>query len=195
MIIVRMIKYWHDYQKRELQERFRDLDELANWIFGQMRVDYTSEHGRNLLSFPKCDADDSIYNISVRPEYGGYVFWIKQIEDEHSGIVFSDGTFTGGQKHCTKAVGEWLMRCENRKRNPTFNFAPDEADSASKEDFLSGNLVKRAVKKIHEAGGCDARDEYSKGYDDAITVALNILLEETGLTIEDILDYEWSKGD
>ena len=190
MIRVRIIQYWNDNHKNELEERFRDLEELADWMFSRMRVDYTSEYGRNLLSFPKCDVDERIYSISVRPDYGSYVFWIKQIEDEHSGIIFSDGTFTAGQKHCTKAVREWLARCEKRKKNPTFNFAPDEADTDSKEDFISGNLVKRAAKKIHEAGGCDAKDEYSKGYDDAITVALNILLEETGFTIEDVLDYK-----
>lgn len=194
MITVRMIQYWNDYHKRELEERFRDLEELADWIFRRMRTDYTSEYGRNLLSFPKCDVTDKIYAISVMPEYGSYEFWIKQIEDEHSGIVFSDGTFTAGRKHCTKAVREWLERCERRKRNPVFNFAPDEADTASKEDSVSEWFIKRAARKIHEAGGCDATDEYSKGYDDAITVALNILLEETGFTIEDILDYGEDKG-
>ena len=126
MITVRMIQYWNDYNKKELREQFRSLKELEDWIFGQMRVDYSSEHGRNLLSFPKCDVKDRIYEISIRPECGGCVYWIKQIEDDGSGIIFSDGTFTAGQKHCTRAVQEWLAGCEGRKRNPTFNFASDE---------------------------------------------------------------------
>ena len=213
MITVRMIQYWNDYHKKELRERFRDLEELADWIFNQMRVDYTSEHGRNLLSFPKCDTAERTYQISVSPESGAYVFWVKLIEDEYSGIIFSDGTFTAGQKHCTKAVREWLIKCEARKKSPTFNFAPDETDTAFngdsrsehdsdfmdkdnknfKEDFVSGRLIKRAAKKIHNAGGCDAKDEYSKGYDAAITVALNILLDETGYAIEEILDFEDDK--
>lgn len=37
-------------------------------------------------------------------------------------------------------------------------------------------------------------DEYSNGYDTAISAALNILLRETGYTIEDILDYEGEHG-
>lgn len=45
-------------------------------------------------------------------------------------------------------------------------------------------------KRLHDAGGCDATDDYSQGYDDAITLALNIFLEGTGYTIEEILDYE-----
>lgn len=218
MLTVRIIQYWNDYHKKELKEQFKDLEELADWIFNQMRVDYSSEHGENLLSFPKCDIRDRIYEISVRPECGGYVFWIKQIEDEYSGILFSDGTFTAGQKHCTRAVREWLARCENRKKNPTFNFAPDEAETDAdfkedfmsgrvirycmnkdnknfNEDYVSGRLVKRAIRKIHNAGGCDAQDEYSKGYDAAIELALDILLEETGYTIEEILDYEEDKED
>ncbi len=213
MITVRMIQYWNDYHKKELRERFGGLGELADWIFDQMRVDYTSESGKNMLSFPKCDTGSSTYEISVRPEYGGYVFWIKLIEDENSGIIFSDGTFTAGQKHCTKAVRKWLARCEDRKKNPTFHFASDEAEAGEdfredfmsgrviryymdkdnkniNEDYISGRLVKRAIRKIHNAGGCDAEDEYSKGYDDAITVALNILLEETGYVLEDALDDE-----
>lgn len=60
---------------------------------------------------------------------------------------------------------------------------------ATGEDFISGCAVKKAARRIHEAGGCDAGDGYSKGYDDAITLALGILLEETGYLLEDILDY------
>ena len=52
----------------------------------------------------------------------------------------------------------------------------------------SGKVIKRVGRKIHEAGGCDAEDDYSRGYDDAITLALSILLEETGYDIEDIID-------
>lgn len=56
--------------------------------------------------------------------------------------------------------------------------------------FVSGCVVKRAAKRMHNAGGCDAEDDYSKGYDDAITIAIDILLEETGYCVEEILDYE-----
>ncbi|MCM1221619.1 MAG: hypothetical protein NC548_44790 [Lachnospiraceae bacterium] len=129
MITVRMIQYWNDYHKKELREHFGSLEGLEEWIFDQMRVDYASEQGRGYLSFPRCDTSDRIYRISVRPERGGHVFWIKMIEDEESGIIFSDGTFTAGQKHCTKAVRKWLAGCEDRKKKPVFRFAPDEADT------------------------------------------------------------------
>ena len=118
MITVRMIQYWNDYRKKERREQFRGLKELEDWIFGQMCVDYSSEDGRGFLTFPECDVEKHIYQISVQPECGGCVYWIKQIEDDRSGIIFSDGTFTAGQKHYTRAVREWLAGCEKRKKNP-----------------------------------------------------------------------------
>ena len=210
MITVRMIQYWNDYHKKEVRERFNGLAELEEWIFGQMRVDYSSEHGRNLLSFPRCDVEGNIYRISVQPEHGSYVYWIKQIEDDHSGILFSDGTFTAGRKHCTKMVREWLAGCERRKNAPTFYFAPDGAgaDGGHNEnilygcvdepcmnknggdDMISRQVIRKVAKRIHEIGGCDATDEYSEGYDDAINAALDILLKETGYTVDEVLSYD-----
>ena len=62
------------------------------------------------------------------------------------------------------------------------------------EKFVTADSVKKAAKRIHEAGGCDATDEYGRGYDDAVTLALDILLEETGYVIEDIIEYGEDKG-
>ncbi len=43
-------------------------------------------------------------------------------------------------------------------------------------NFIPENSIRKAAEKIHEAGGCDGTDEYSRGYNDAVTLALNILL-------------------
>lgn len=197
MITVRIIQYWNDYHKKGLRERFENLAALADWIFSQMQVDYSQKNGRDFLSFPRCRTVTEIYEISVRPNYGGHVFWIKQIEDDYRGILFSDGTFTAGQKHCTKDVREWLADCEKRKQNPAFRFAPDIAKHPSPftKKFIPEPVFLKAAKKIHEAGGCDAGDDYSQGYDAAITTALKILLEETGYRVEDIVDYEDTEED
>lgn len=53
----------------------------------------------------------------------------------------------------------------------------------------AADAVKRAAYRIHVAGGCDAADSYGEGYDDAITLALDIIMEETGLGISEILEY------
>lgn len=127
MLSVRIIQYWNDYHKIEMREEFADLNGLADWIFGQMRADYSTGSGKRLLSFPKCSTCSSIYEISVRPDYGSPSFLIGQIEDDRSGILFSDGTFTAGRKHCTEEVRIWLAECRRRQENPEFNFAPDHA--------------------------------------------------------------------
>lgn len=191
MVTVRIIEYWNDYRKKEKRERFNDLDGLADWIFSQMQVDYSSRDNRLSLSFPICNAVDKIYEITVRPEHGGPMLWMKQIEDDYRGILFSDGTFTAGRKHCTRDVRQWLAECEERRKNPFFNFAQDEPepDVLSAEEITMSDAVKRVAYKIHMAGGCDAADDYSRGYDDAVAMALNILLEEISFGMEDILNY------
>ena len=170
MITVRMIEYWNDYRKKERKERFMSLEHLADWIFDQMKVNYSDKRWTYSLYFPKCETRDRISYISVTPEYGGSCLWIKLIEEDGLGIIFSDGTFTARQ-----------------------NFAPDEpeqeTDDAMTERAISADAVKMVAYKIHKAGGCDAKDEYSKGYDEAISLALDILLKETGLDFDEVMDY------
>jgi len=197
MITARIIEYWNDYRKRERKERFMDLEHLADWIFDQMQVDYTSKNWRFSLYFPKCETRDRISHISLMPEYNGPTFWIKLIEEDGLGIIFSDGTFTVGQKYCTKRVKKWLAECDERQHKPTFNFAPDgpevpeapETETVLAEGTVSAGAVKMAAYRIHMAGGCDAEDQYSKVYDEAISLALDILLKETGLDFDEVMDY------
>lgn len=48
--------------------------------------------------------------------------------------------------------------------------------------------AKRILLRLHNAGGCGAQDDYSKGWDEAITEAIRIVEEETGTRIEEVLD-------
>lgn len=48
--------------------------------------------------------------------------------------------------------------------------------------------TKNILLRLHNAGGCDAQDDYSKGWDEAITEAIRIVEEETGTRIEEVLD-------
>ncbi len=45
MITARIIEYWNDYNQHEMRERLQGLDALADWIFGQMSVDYSGPQG------------------------------------------------------------------------------------------------------------------------------------------------------
>lgn len=196
MITAKITEYRNDYNQHERRERFQDLDAFADWIFGQMQVNYSDKDGSFALWFPKCDDIRWLSYIKVIPEYNGPSLWIKQIEDDSRGILFSDGTFTAGQKHCTRDVREWLAKCEERRKHPVFHFAPDmpeedgmDSHTAPPDRAVSIDRIKKAIYRIHEAGGCDAADEYGKGYDDAIVVAVNILLDEFGLAFEDVEDH------
>lgn len=112
-----------DFQKKNCEKTFSDLDELENWIFNQMKQDY-NKYGA--MTFPTL----KFYNkygfsgpgrISFQPEYGDADIWIHKIESSQ-GIIFSDGTYTSGQKHWSRQVQEWLQHCDDRKRAPKFNF-------------------------------------------------------------------------
>lgn len=155
MITVRMIHYWNDDVKWEETKRFGNLGDLEDWIFNQMRVDYSRENGQFYLSFPKCGKNEDIHGISICPESGSHTTWIKQIADDGKGIIFSDGTFTAGQKHATAQVRYWLQECENRRRSPSFHFAPDDTGRpySLQEKSVQESAVKRAAKRIPEGSG------------------------------------------
>lgn len=124
MLRVKYERYWNDYIHKNEERRFRDLDDLEEWMFDQMEQDYTKKF---VMCFPTPDAAKRIgetgpWKIEFRPKWGGESFWIKQIECER-GIIFSDGTFTSGQKHWSEEVKTWLTHCEERRKTPKFNFA------------------------------------------------------------------------
>ena len=200
MITIRMIEDWNDYNQRERKEKFQSLDALADWIFGQMCVNYSDPYGSHALSFPSCKDERNIYQISIMPTATEQTLWIKLIGDDNRGILFSDGTFTAGQKYCTKDVKEWLAKCEERRKHPVFPFASELPETDRMDDHtelpegvVPVNRIKKAIYRIHEAGGCDATDKYGQGCDDAIAVAVNILLDEFGLMFEEIEDYHDSQ--
>lgn len=56
------------------------------------------------------------------------------------------------------------------------------------KDGIMASKVEKALLEIHRAGGCDAEDEYSRGWDAAITEAIQIIEKETGIKIADVLD-------
>ena len=106
MITAKIVKYYNDYNQKAFDKTFENLDELADWIFDQMQLD--NRFGK-------------WYEISVRPNYGGYVYWIHEIDSE-SGIIFSSGKYTAGKDFCAEKVQEWFQKCEERKKHPKFNF-------------------------------------------------------------------------
>lgn len=53
---------------------------------------------------------------------------------------------------------------------------------------LGENKTKEILLEIHNIGGCDATDDYSKGWDAAVTEAIKVVENITGINIEDVLN-------
>lgn len=51
-------------------------------------------------------------------------------------------------------------------------------------------LIKNILLQVHNIGGCDAEEEdrYSKGWDEAVSAVITMIEEETGVSIEEVLD-------
>lgn len=109
--------YTNDFLRRNQEILVFSLKELENRIFEKIEFDYTKKENRHKIFFPtECPS-----TIVIDPAITHPLIWIHQIEDV-KGIIFSDGTYTAGQKHWSKEVKEWLKHCKNRIENPKFNF-------------------------------------------------------------------------
>ncbi len=60
--------------------------------------------------------------------------------------------------------------------------------SAGLRDGMMDIAVKSILRKLHDAGGCDADDAWSQGWDAAISEAIRIVEDESGMKITDVLD-------
>ncbi len=124
MLKIKYERYWNDYHRVDEEAVFPDLTGLEEWIFGQMKQNYTAK--QRVMSFPTPEAakrihSDGPWTIEFTPQYGGPDFWIHTIATS-KGIIFSDGKYTAGQTHWSKDVQAWLEHCEQRRKTPTFNF-------------------------------------------------------------------------
>lgn len=114
----------HGKAKREFRDEvvgFAGLDDLEDWIFGQMRCGYSDKHA---MSFPDGDAFRGIVFLPYGPDGNGFLYSCIRIHriDNEDGIIFSDGYTTNGQEHCSKEVQEWLEGCRKRQMEPKFHF-------------------------------------------------------------------------
>ena len=59
-------------------------------------------------------------------------------------------------------------------------------------EYISRN---EAYQKLHNAGGCDATDEWSKGYDDGITEAIRITNEIPAADVAPVMHGYWCEDE
>lgn len=127
MFKIKYEEYHNDYDRKNHEKKFLYLSDLEEWIFGQMQRDYTKD--RMVLYFPGKDIGG---RVEFQPVCGGATFWIHLIED-NDGILFSDGTYTAGQKFTHGDIQEWFDHCRERQEHPKFRFVkdgPKQADNS-----------------------------------------------------------------
>lgn len=118
MIRIRYEEYYNDYRRTHHRKTFENLDEVADWIFMQMKTNYSDKQkGWLYMSFPILTASC----ITFKPEHGKAAYWIHEISDER-GILLTDGIYTAGKKHISKEVVEWSEKCKKRQYDPQFIF-------------------------------------------------------------------------
>lgn len=133
---------------------------------------------------------DEHYTKGVAGLMNGCALRCKQDGDRVPGTIFSEGALMVGNNRCAREA-QCPAGYEGKNQKTRINSVSGmpEDDEISVRKTVPADVVRRVAYKIHEAGGCDAVDSYSKGHDDAITLALDIIMEETGLGISEILEY------
>lgn len=124
MLKVKYEQYWNDSNRKIEELTCLDLEDLENWMFDQMEQNYTVSE--NAMNFPTPEVALRIgartpWAIGLKPKQDGETFLVRLIQSDQ-GIIFSDGTFTAGQKHWSTQVRDWLIHCEERRKAPQFNF-------------------------------------------------------------------------
>lgn len=176
MLKVKYERYITDYNRQMQEKEVRDLAELENWIFDQMQQDYTKER---CMFFPTLEIMAKIRMtvpsaITFTPTFGGPKFSIKDIRNEYGGIIFSDGTFTSGQKYWNKSVQKWLSHCEERRKTPQFNFVEDEEIQPGIQEKPAQTQVEKVISNLaswangNSCNGCPEKD-------DTVFQAVNLL--------------------
>lgn len=120
MIRIYYEEYYNDYKKEYYEKEFRNLTDLEDWIFWQMKrpYDHKDKTNRYAMFFPHLTEPS---RIEFTPTWGGPSYWIDMIENDF-GIMFSDGKYTNGYTHWNDEVKEWLAHCDKRRDTPEFKF-------------------------------------------------------------------------
>lgn len=189
MVKIKYERYWNDFIRKSEEKTFYGLDELANWIFDQMQQDYTKDF---VMSFPtpeklrRIRETDGPYRIEFKPTRGGESIWIYLIQDSN-GIIFSDGRFTSGKKHWSRAVQEWCIACDKRQHAPTFNFVDEQPAEPVEKWFAATRWSADDVISAADEQGVKLTEEQAvkwwekneKLMEDALTQCGNDILAST----------------
>ena len=110
----KIVKYYNDYNQKAFDKTFENLDELADWIFDQMQLDYTKKPGCDFLTFPT-DRFGKWYEIQYDRIMGDMCTGFTKLTVKVA-LFFRVGNIQPGKILCRK-VQEWFQKCEERKKH------------------------------------------------------------------------------
>jgi len=111
MITILAKKYRNDYSNQMCTMRFSSLTDLFEHLV-KISLDFADKK-RSWIPVP---SEGKQYDWCSRIEIDNKTdyldcFWIYKIENEN-GILYSNGTYTDGEKFCAKSVEDWLVKCK-----------------------------------------------------------------------------------
>ena len=125
MLTVKGEYYYNNFTRYNFSKSFKNFDELKNFIINHSNGDVGTKKNKAIWlgvwhdgSF-KCP--DMISNNSYNCD-SKYSLWIYYIESPN-GIEYTNGQYTRGEKHASKAFEEWCLNTYNDLYNKEFKFA------------------------------------------------------------------------
>lgn len=140
MIKVKYEKYYNDYRNTQEEKSFYTLEEVADWMFGMVQGAY-----KGSLYFMNPDKnherDGKLYfsSSNIKSYDGNYSYFIEQIERDGV-IIYSCGTFTNKICYWNEEIKQWLRNCNERIKNPHFNFGESEMMEDTIVKFTDVNI-------------------------------------------------------
>ncbi len=116
MITIKYEIYYNDYNRRtNLTKTFQSLDDFGDWMldhatpyadFKYLYVDYADDYKQcgkvGKLESRNYDSDED--------------YWVYLVTND-DGIIYSNGKYTNGKNHVSKAMLEFLRKLEDRYIN------------------------------------------------------------------------------
>ena len=126
MLTVKGEYYYNDFTRYNFAKSFKNFDELKNFILNHSNGDVgTKEHRTIWLGIWRDGSFKCPDRVSNSPYSRGgskYDLWIYYIESSN-GIEYTNGQYTRGEKHASKAFEEWCINTYNDLYNKEFKFA------------------------------------------------------------------------
>lgn len=127
MYKVKYREYWNDTHYSFQEKEFSCLEEISDWLFGQMQTKVSSQ---NMQFVNKLDTKGYCF-IEFRPDpLSEKWITIFLITDKDGAIHFSNGHMTD-KPYVSKIFSVWMDECMMRVEHPCYKYADDPEGNTS----------------------------------------------------------------